>query len=127
LPVIEDVVAVEEKLNVKLPPSYVKYQLEYSDVVFGHYDLFQIINDGSPLDLVNEIQEARKNYGLEAHLLPFVEDNGDYFCFDLKTPAPEYEVVYWSHNGITNERWKNFLDWVGNCWIKEGLEDGEDE
>lgn len=127
LPTEADVVTAEEQLAVKFPPSYVKYQLHFSHVLYGHYELYQLFDDGSHLDLVTEVGEARKHHNLGAHLLPFVMDNGDYFCFDLRAPAPEYEVVYWSHNGITDERWKNFLDWVENCWIKESLEKDEDE
>lgn len=126
LPTEADVNAAEEKLGVKLPPTYVKYQLEYSDVLFGHYELFQLFEDGSYLDLINRVKEARAHDISEEHLLPFVQDNGNYFCFDLKSPAPEYEVVYWSHNGTADERWKNFLDWVENCWIKEDWENTSD-
>ena len=36
----------------------------------------------------------------------FVEDNGDYFCI-----ADCGEVVYWSHNGSTDERWPSLTEW----------------
>ena len=66
------------------------------------------------------MKEAREKE-LPHHLIPFLEDNGDYYCFDLSTKAPEYEVTYWSHNGTTDEKWGNFIDWVEKCWIGEHL------
>lgn len=118
LPTEEDVKNAEEKLGVTFPPSYINYQLEYSNYNYGMFELYLLFEDGSYLDLINSVKEARE-YGLPEHLLPFLEDNGDYYCFDLTTQAPEYEVRYWSHNGTTNEKWENFLDWVQRCWIEE--------
>lgn len=118
LPTEKDVQNAEEKLGVSLPPSYVKYQLEYADVVFGTFEPYQLCEDGSYLDLVQGIKEARVA-GLPLNLFPFLEDNGDYYCFDTHSPAPEFEIRFWSHNGVTNEKWKSFPDWVENCWIAE--------
>ena len=126
LPTEGDVKNAEEKLGVKFSPSYVKYQLEYSDIFFGQYELYRLFEDGSHLDLIKEVKEAREFNELQEHLLPFVQDNGDYFCFDLSSEGPEHEVVYWSHNGTTDERWNNFLDWVERCWIGEHEEDADD-
>ena len=39
-------------------------------------------------------------------LLPFVEDNSDYYCLNSRG-----EVVYWSHNGSTDERWPSIAAW----------------
>jgi hypothetical protein len=73
---------------------------------------------------VANVNNAREHHGLDDHLLPFVEEqDGEYYCFNLKSEAPEYEVVYWSHNGATGEKWDNFLDWVEQCWIGEQEED----
>ncbi|HVG16050.1 MAG TPA: SMI1/KNR4 family protein [Chitinophagaceae bacterium] len=123
LPAEADVKAAEEKLGIKFPPSYVKYQLEYSDVSFGHLEMYSLMEDGGYLDLIQAVNEARQYHQLPEHLLPFAaEQDGDYFCFDLQSEAPEYEVVYWSHNGTTDEGWQNFLDWVERCWIEEQAE-----
>ncbi|MDX5442584.1 MAG: SMI1/KNR4 family protein [Hymenobacteraceae bacterium] len=118
LPTIEDVKTAEEKLGVKFPPSYVRYQLEYSNIFFGIFEPYRLFENGSYLDLISSVREAWKNE-VPNHLLPFLEDNGDYFCFDLNSASPEYEVRFWTHNGTTNEKWKNFLDWVEKCWIGE--------
>ena len=118
LPTEKDIKNVEEKLDIKFPPSYVEYQANYSDVFFGTFELYQLFENGSYLDLLKGIKEAREA-GLSKNLIPFLEDNGDYYCFDTNSPAPEFEIRFWSHNGETNEKWKNFLDWVENCWITE--------
>ena len=124
LPTAADVKAAEEKLGIKFPPSYVKYQLEYSDIIVGDLEMYSLVEDGSYLDMVNNINEARQYHELPDPLLPFVaEQDGDYFCFNLKSAGPEYEVVYWSHNGTTDEKWDNFLDWVERCWIGEHTEE----
>jgi len=120
LPTRKDVVSAERKLGVKFPPSYVKYQLQYSDVVLGTFELFQLFEDGSYTDLFKAVREAKET-GLPEHLLPFLEDNSDYYCFDLTSPAPEYKVRFWSHNGLTGEEWGDFLEWVNKCWIEESL------
>ncbi|TXK21029.1 SMI1/KNR4 family protein [Pontibacter qinzhouensis] len=118
LPTAMDVKNAEEKLVVKFPPSYVKYQLDYSNLFFGTFEPYQLFEDGSYADLINSVKEARES-GLPNHLLPFLEDNGDYFCFDLTSTPPEYEIKFWSHNGTSNEKWVNFLEWVEKCWIDE--------
>ena len=124
LPTEADVMAAEEKLGVKFPPSYVKYQLEYSDINVGHLEMYSLFEDDDRLNLISNVNNARKYHRLDEHLLPFVEEqDGDYFCFNLESNGPEYEVVYWSHNGTTDEKWDNFLDWVERCWIGENTEE----
>ncbi|HGY1074313.1 SMI1/KNR4 family protein, partial [Aeromonas salmonicida] len=39
-------------------------------------------------------------------------DNGDYFCIS-KTG----EVIYWSHNGSSNEKWPNMSAWHNQVCI----------
>ncbi|HEY0042502.1 MAG TPA: SMI1/KNR4 family protein [Flavisolibacter sp.] len=124
LPTEADVMAAEEKLGVKFPPSYVKYQLEYSDISVGHLEMYSLFEDDDRLNLISNVNNVRKYHRLDEHLLPFVEEqDGDYFCFNLESNGPEYEVVYWSHNGTTDEKWDNFLDWVERRWIGENTEE----
>ena len=82
--------------------------------------MYSVLEDGSELDLIQAVMDARRYHELPEHLLPFAaEQDGDYYCFNLSSRAPEYEVVFWSHNGTTDEKWNNFLDWVERCWIGE--------
>lgn len=119
LATLDEVDAVEKLLNIHFPPSYKRYLLEYSDVNFGVFELYNLRQDGSYLDIVLGIREAREAYDLPNYLIPFLHDNSNYFCFDKTSKGPEYNVVYWAHNGLTNEKWDNFLDWVVKCWINE--------
>lgn len=121
LPTEQQVCDVESLLGVKFPPSYRDYLLHYSDVNFEAFELYRVFQDGSYLDMVKEIHEAHDLVELPTHLLPFLHDNGDYYCFDLSTPGPEYKVVFWSHNGIVDESWTDFAAWVDECWIGESI------
>ena len=76
------------------------------------------------IDFDSNVKEAWE-FGLSKNFLPFLTDNGDYFCFDLNSNGPEFQVVFISHE-MEEERWTSFLDWVENCWIKETLEDEEE-
>ncbi|WP_116919250.1 SMI1/KNR4 family protein [Tamilnaduibacter salinus] len=49
-----------------------------------------------------------------ARLLPFCEDNSDFYCL-----TPTGEVVFWSHNGSTAESWPNLATWIFQVWIGE--------
>ncbi len=122
LPTKEDILKVEISLNIKYPDSYVKYLLEYSNICFGLFDNLRmtITEDFEWLYAVDVINEAWNVVEVPKYFIPFILDNGDYFCFDTrKSYNGEYPVKYWSHNGTTTEKWDNFLDWVENCWTKE--------
>ena len=60
-------------------------------------------------------------YGVPQHLLPFVECNGDYFCFDMRVRLPEPPVVLCAHDGQSDEIWPTFAAWVE----EEGLPSAE--
>lgn len=107
--------AIEEGLGMKLPPSYRAYLKTYAHRLIGTYEPFTIS------ELEGEARDAW-SMEMETYLLPFVCDNGDYFCFDTRSKMEEPPVVYWSHNGTTDETWPNFAAWVEECWLGE-LED----
>jgi hypothetical protein len=48
------------------------------------------------------------------HLLLFCENNGDYYCIDSSG-----KIVYWDHNGSTDEIWRNLATWIEEVWIGE--------
>jgi hypothetical protein len=107
--------SVEAALGVSLPESYRHYLKSYAHRQIGAYAPY------SALELENAIQTARTQE-VEPYLLPFLEDNADYFCFDMRSKVPEPPVVFWSHNGTSDETWPNFAAWVEECWLGE-LED----
>lgn len=113
--------SIESILNIKFPKTYLFFVKEYLNVRLGGYE-FLTFNKNDNLYLITQFEDAKKYFGLPEHLIPFIEDNGDYFCFDTtKIINEEYSIKYWSHNGTTNERWDNFMDWVKICWLEEYL------
>jgi hypothetical protein len=48
-------------------------------------------------------------------LLPICEDNGDYYCMNKKG-----EIVFWSADGASDEKWKDLATWIEEVWIGEG-------
>jgi hypothetical protein len=120
----KNVVSVEKILNVKLPDSFILFQKEYSNIRFGTYEILNLLQEEDYLDIVKETKDARKYSNIPSNLQPFLDNNGDYFCFNTTTnlDTNEYRVEYFSLDGKSNERWINFTDWVVNCWIKEYLE-----
>jgi hypothetical protein len=120
----KDIDEKEKKYKIAFPPSYKEYLLKYSDLVVGNFEMFRMNEPKWPyLDLDCNVNDARK-IGLPELYFPFLQNNSDYFCFDLSTEGPEYQVVFWSHDGLIKlDRWSCFLDWVLNCWIKEATDD----
>ena len=49
---------------------------------------------------------------LPRDLLPICEDNGDYYCMNAVG-----EVVYWSHDGVSDEKWSDLATWIRKVWI----------
>ena len=93
---------------------------EYKDFLKSGYDLgkipmeaLEIVNPPSYINIYHTLEDAREYHDLPEDLLPICEDNGDLYCLtDLG------EVLFWSHNGKVNEKWKNVKVWR-DAMIKE--------
>ncbi len=114
LPSSTDVEAVEADLGITLPSDLCRYLLEVSDVFVGTLEPVTLGRIDSHTHLLNVIQSARA-YGVPDELLPFCEDNADFFCFNNKG-----EIEYWSHNGTTDERWPDLATWIEDVWLGGG-------
>jgi len=115
LPTADEVRAAEDQLAVKFPDDYRRYLLEASDVVYGSREPAVVIPDAGHLSLVEMAESAWDEMDVPRELLPFCEDNGDYYCLNNKG-----EVEYWSHDGATDEKWKDLATWIKEVWIEEG-------
>tara|TARA_Y100001934_G_scaffold120671_1_gene147478 strand:- start:1616 stop:2062 length:447 start_codon:yes stop_codon:yes gene_type:complete len=125
LPTETEIKEKETKYGINFPPTYQEFLKKYSNLSVGFYEPFMLNRpDVKFIDFDTNVKEAWED-GLSKEYLPFLTDNGDYFCFDLTTKAPDFEVVLMSHE-MEEERWENFLDWVENCWIQESLEEDEE-
>jgi len=84
LPTPDEVNAAEQQLAVKFPADYRQYLLTASDVVHGTLEPAIVIPDGGHLSLVEMAESAWDESELPRDLLPFCEDNGDYYCLDTQ-------------------------------------------
>ena len=115
LPTENEVDAAESRLGINFPVDYRQYLLQASDVVYGALEPGIVIPDSGHLDLIDMAQTAWDEMEVPRTLLPFCEDNGDYYCLNQTG-----EVEFWSHNGATDEKWEDLATWIKEVWIDEG-------
>ncbi len=113
LPNSDEVEKVEKILDITLHSDFRKYLLLASDVVYGTLEPVTITVEGSHTDLRQVAQEAWE-IGVSRSLLPICEDNADYFCMNEGG-----EIIYWSHNGISDEKWPDLATWIKEIWIDQ--------
>lgn len=111
LPTIDEVDSIENKLGISFHPDLKKYLLEASDVFVGHLEPITVTEPESHTHILNVLEDAR-DMGVPEELFPFCEDNSDFYCLNNKG-----EVVFWSHDGTTDEKWPNLANWVEEVWI----------
>ncbi len=112
LPTEAEVAAVENRLGVKFHPDYRQYLLEASDVVFGALEPAIVIPDAGHLSLIRMVETARDEMEVPRNLLPFCEDNSDYYCL-TETGA----IEFWAHDGTTDDKWPDLATWIKEVWI----------
>ncbi|EGH65204.1 SMI1/KNR4 family protein [Pseudomonas syringae] len=110
-PTDAEIADAESKLNFRFPAPYVQFLKGGSDVVNAVFEPAVILDGGSSLGIF-EIAKIAWDHGVPRDWLPFIEDNGDYFCV-----SEAGGVRYWSHNGSTNERWPTFSAWFRQVCI----------
>ena len=106
LPTEEEIRKVEKELGVEFHPDYRRFLLEASDVVYGVLEPATIPDDSGHTYIVHLAQEARA-LGVRTELVPIAGNNGDYYCMNNAG-----QVVFWSHEGATNEKWPNLAAWI---------------
>lgn len=122
LPTKEEVKSLEEKYKISFPPSYRRFLLEKSYISGPVFDPLSITHpDFSNSLMTMELKRAKEN-GLPEYLFPVVESNGDYYCLDLNSEGPEYDVVLWSLSSMWKEqRFKSFRHWL-EYWIDKATD-----
>jgi hypothetical protein len=114
LPSDELIKKYQHGVNITFPSDYILFLKRENNAYYGTKEPFVITEDGNlALDLKEGLTRARR-LGLPHNLLPFCEDNGDYYCF-----AEDGKVKFWSHNGDTDETWDDLADWIKEVWIDE--------
>jgi len=114
LPTQDEVAVMAQALGVSFHPDYERYLLQASDVVFGTLEPATIVSSADHTYLPSVVQGARA-MGVPEELLPICEDNGDYYCMPR-----DGCVVYWSHNGVTDESWPDLAAWICDVWLVSG-------
>ncbi|MGE5611164.1 MAG: SMI1/KNR4 family protein [Bacillota bacterium] len=116
LPTPQEVSAVEQRLAVQFHPDFRKYLLEASDIVFDGLEPVTITRPKSPTDLEVVCAQAWDEWEIPRRLLPICEDNGDYYCMNARG-----EIIFWSHIGPSQEKWRDLATWIEQVWIGEAM------
>ena len=112
LPTLAEVDDAERRLSVRFHPDFRRYLLECSDVICGVLEPVTITRPEAHTDLYKVVESAWSGYGVPRDLVPICENNADFYCMDSTG-----EVVYWSHNGTTPEKWPSLADWIEEVWL----------
>jgi hypothetical protein len=120
LPTEAEVAAAEKEIGVLLHPDLRKNLLEASDVVFGTKEPVTVSDPSFNTHLPSVCESAWEQMDVPRKLVPICEDNGDYYCMNKNG-----EVVFWSSDGATDEKWKDLATWIEECWI--GEDEGDEE
>ncbi|MFO1021376.1 MAG: SMI1/KNR4 family protein [Planctomycetales bacterium] len=118
LPSPEEVDEAERELGIQFHPDYRHYLLEASDVVLGILEPATLTVPDDFTDLREVCKSAWESYDVPRNLLPICEDNADFYCLNARG-----EVLFWSHNGLSEEKWPTLADWIEQVWIAESEEE----
>jgi len=120
LPTNSDIQKTQQDLAITFHPDYVRFQCKISTISFGVIEPLIIGERTEHLNFRSAFADTRGLAGFPKDLFPICEDNGDYYC--MKSDGKSPKVVYWSHNGRTNEEWADLATWIEEVWIGENEE-----
>lgn len=112
-PTDEEITSAEVRLGVVFHPDYRAFLKSGGNVGNALFAAAVVLPGSGYCDLFEIAQYAWESAGVPRDLVPFIEDNGDYFCI-----SPSGEVSYWSHNGATSERWSSLADWFQQVCVE---------
>lgn len=120
-PTDAEIDAAEQRLGFTFPGDYRAFLRAGGDVGDAGFEAAVILPGSGHLD-IDEIAQEAWELDVPRDLLPIVEDNGDYYCLNR-----DGGIVYWSHNGSTDEAWPTFAAWFQQVCIEEAEGDDEDD
>jgi hypothetical protein len=112
-PTDEEISSAEARLGVVFHPDYRSFLKSGGDVGNAVFESAVVLPGSGYCDLFEIAQYAWERAGVLRDLVPFIEDNGDYFCI-----SSSGEVSYWSHNGATSECWPDLSSWFQQVCIE---------
>ena len=112
-PTDEELTSAEARLGVMVHPDYRTFLKGGGDVGNALFEPAVVLPGAGNCNLFEIAQYAWESAGVPRDLVPFIEDNGDYFCI-----SSSGEVSYWSHNGATSESWPNLSSWFQQVCIE---------
>jgi hypothetical protein len=118
LPTEEEIADAEEILDTKFHPDFRRYLLEVSNVHVGALEPVTLRPPEAHTDLLQVAESAWEEVDVPRNLIPICEDNGDYYCMNKKG-----QIVFWSSDGATDEKWPNLAAWIEEVWLGESDEE----
>ena len=113
-PTNQEIDAAEIRLGMKFHPDYRGFLLSGGNVANALFNPAVVIPGSGYCDLIEIAETAWNVMGVPRGYLPFIEDNGDYFCI-----TTEGEIIYWSHNGASTERWPTWALWYQQVCVEQ--------
>jgi hypothetical protein len=115
LPSPLEVANAEQALGLSFHPDYCQYLLRASDIAFGTKEPAVVLPEAPPHLSLIRIANDGWSAGVQRDLLPFCEDNGNYFCLSASG-----RVICWVHDGSNGESWPDLAAWLKQVWIDGG-------
>jgi hypothetical protein len=114
LPTAAEVSSTELKLGVKFHSDYRRFLQEVSDVNYSVLEPATITVPEAHNSLFKITGDAWGAWRVAQDLLPFCEDNADFYCM-----TSDGRVVFWSHemNGPSGEEWPDLASWIEQVWM----------
>jgi len=105
--------AAENRLGMKFHADYRDFLRDGGNVANASFEAAVVLPGSGYCDLIEIAETAWNKMGVPRLYLPFIEDNSDYFCI-----TPDGAIVYWSHNGTTQERWETLAHWYQQVCVE---------
>ena len=116
LPTDDEISEAQEKLGFTFSIEYIQFLKSGYDLGDIPLEALEIVNPPTYANIYTALNDARKHWNLPKNLIPICEDNSDYYCL-----SESGEVIFFSHDGGTGEKWENVSIWR-NKMIAENLE-----
>lgn len=102
----EEITEAQRKLGFVSPAEYIEFLKSGYDLGDIPMEALEIGDSPGYVNIFKAVENARRYFNMPTKLLPICKDNGDYYCLNEVG-----EVVLWSHNGTTNEKWPGVKAW----------------